>query len=654
MKRFGLPLLLLLVAWLAAPSHAKNLATLEEIPSFAKPELRSFRRSEQRENCANFDTLRRPHFGDLHVHTGLSQDAATQGTRTTPAEAYRFARGESLGIQPFDSQGLARRSVRLDRPLDFAAVTDHAEFLGELEICTTPGLAGYDSWWCKLQRNFPRAAFFAMNTLGPNRRNPERFGMCGDEGEHCAAAAQGVWQLIQDAAEEAYDRSEACSFTSFVGYEWTASTMSNNLHRNVIFRNAEVPRVPTSYFEAPVAEKLHDALRRDCLRQNSSCDVVVIPHNSNLSGGLMFDLPASETETEESARARAKIEPLVEVMQHKGDSECLPGGFASDEECGFEKLEYSNFAGKFFSPLRWPPERKGFVRAALGEGLAIHQALGANPFRFGLIGSTDTHLGTPGLVSERDYPGHGGAGTPAGSDLPQGLSDDLEFNPGGLAVLWAEENSRDALFAAMRRREAYATSGPRLVVRSFGGWNLPTGLCRSHSFAATGYALGVPMGGQLAQQPEGSAGEAPNIAVWAEADPGSQSGAALERVQVVKGWLEDGEPREKVFDVAKAKSAPHAVDEDSCEIDRPAAATLCTVWQDPEFQANQAAYYYVRVLEQPTCRWSQYLCNSAGVDCSNATTVGEGLEGCCASNHQRSIRERAWTSPIWYQPPPLR
>ena len=458
----------------------------------------SFEVTEAREPCAARTSLRSPFFGDLHVHTSFSQDASTQGTRNGPREAYQFARGEKLGIQPYDDQGRPQRHLQLERPLDFAAVTDHAELIGEVEICRTPGLEGHRSLTCWIYREFPRAAYFIMNTKS-SMHDPTRFGFCGEGGRRCLEAARVPWQEIQAAAEGAYDRTSACRFTSFVGYEWTGSVDTNNLHRNVIFRNQRVPELPTSFYEASSAEALWKALRESCLERGDGCDLIAIPHNSNLSNGLIFQtvgelgLPI----TEEEARTRAELERIVEVMQHKGDSECRLSPDSTDELCGFEKLPYANFLQKYLRYFAAQPEARSFVREALVAGLAVEQRLGVNPFKFGLIASTDTHLGTPGAVEERDHPGHGGAGAPAPRDLPEGLPDDFEFNPGGLAVIWAEENSRDALFEAMRRREVYGTSGPRHVVRFFGGWELPGDLCSQQAFAATGYASGVPMGGDL-------------------------------------------------------------------------------------------------------------------------------------------------------------
>jgi hypothetical protein len=611
-----------------------------------------FERTEEREPCADREPLRRPWFGDLHVHTRYSLDAATQGTRNGPREAYRFARGEPLGIQPYDAEGRALRHEQLARPLDFAAVTDHAELFGELTICESPELPGYGSFLCWLQRSYPRAAFFAMNTLTSYPAHPVRRGFCGPEARGCLEAAKTPWRDVQDAAEAAYDRSTGCAFTTFVGYEWTAAPGSNNLHRNVLFRNAAVPELPTTYIEEPQPEGLWRALRRDCLEAGSGCDALVIPHNSNLSGGLMFQLP-DDLEAS-AARTRAAMEPLVEVMQHKGDSECRPDGGSPDELCGFEKLPYQNFEGKFVPWLAKPPPAASFARDALRRGLLEQQRIGANPFQFGIVASTDTHLATAGLVEESaDYPGHGGAGTPAAHELPPGLPDDIEFNPGGLAVLWAEENSRDALFDAMRRREAYGTSGPRIVVRFFGGEGLPEDLCGRRDFAAVGYAVGVPMGGVL------QSGAAPRFAVWALRDPGTAraAGALLQRIQIVKGWVEGGSAREKVLDVAGGANGA-GVDLRTCEPTAPPAGEkgvpgseeLCSTWRDPDFDPSAPAFYYARVLENPTCRWSTRACLAAGVDCRDPASVRSGFEACCEEKVPKTIQERAWTSPIWFVP----
>jgi hypothetical protein len=594
--------------------------------------------------CADRDPLRRAFFGDLHVHTTYSLDASTQDTRTRPAEAYRFARGERLGIQPFDRQGTPLRSVRLERPLDFAAVTDHAELLGEWNICNHEGLPGHDSIVCRVYRRWPRLAFFWMNgTVSDGRRHD----FCGEDGARCVEAARGPWDDIRAAAAAANDR---CHFTSFVAYEWTGTAgTGNNLHRNVIFANDQVPPLPISFVETLSPPRLWRRLREECTEAGTGCDVVVIPHNPNLGGGKMFRTVREDGRPIDAAeaRARAELETLVEVMQHKGDSECHPGLGSEDELCGFEKLTMASFTGRYVSFLAEPPTARQFVREVLKEGLRQEARLGINPFRFGLIGSTDTHLGTPGLVAESaDYPGHGGAGKPAGDEGPAGLPDAIDLNPGGLAVLWAEENTREALFAALKRREAYGTSGPRLTLRFFGGWDHLDDLCERGDLVRAGYAGGVPMGGTLTRSAEASA--APRFAVSVLRDPGAD-GAPLQRLQIVKGWLEGATPREAVVDVA-GDAGRGDLDPSTCTVPEDGFDSLCAVWRDPDFDPGQRAFYYARAVEVPTCRWSQKLCLARGVRCDDPDTIGPGLDACCAPDHVRTVQERAWSSPIWYAP----
>jgi len=468
-----------------------------------------------------------------------------------------------------------------------------------------------------------------------------------------------VWQAIRDAAEEAYDRSSECRFTSFVGYEWTAILEDGiNLPRNVIFRNEKVPPLPLSWVETPSAVDLWDHLEEKCVRGIPGCDALTIPHNSNLSAGLMFESAgltkvsdADTPYTAEVALRRNRWEPLVEIMQHKGDSECaLPFGADSDEACGFETLLYDRFGPKFSRlARRRTPTASNYVRNALEQGLLQQTRIGANPFKHGIIASTDTHIAAPGLTAEKNHPGHGGAGIGAAEGLPQGFPDDFEFNPGGLAVVWAEENTRDSLFTAMQRREVYGTSGTRPLVRFFGGWDFPNDLCTAPDFVAQAYTSGVPMGGDLRPRPGESA--APRFAVWAAQDPGSahSPGSPLQRIQIVKGWVENGERRERVIDVAGGDNGA-GVDKATCNQTGGGAGSLCTVWSDPEFDPKVPAFYYGRVLENPSCRWSQYVCNAAGIDCESGAELPEGLQGCCSAEHQPVIQERAWTSPIWYTP----
>ena len=610
--------------------------------------------------CRNSDPLRQPFFGDTHVHTTLSFDANSQDTRNSPRDAYRFAQGERMGIQPYDDDGNALRQVQLDRPLDFVAVTDHAEFLGEMEICTTPGTWEYWHPVCFAHRNIPGVGIMAFGFRG--LVDKERWGLCGDDGSLCREKATETWAEVIAAAEEADDASDACSFTSFVAYEWTASVgEGQNLHRNVIFRTAQVPSIPASWIETPSAVDLWDRLEAECVEGIEGCDALTIPHNSNLSGGLIFQSATASSEEEPGptqlaeARRRSRWEPLVEIMQHKGSSECdsrLPV-WQGDEYCGFEKLPYDRFGSKQ-SPLvdTQQATANNYVRWALGEGLRIQDELGANPFHFGIIGSTDTHIAAPGLTAEKGHPGHGGAGRmdASGPAPANTFSDDLEFGPGGLAVLWAEENTREALFAAMQRREAYATSGTRPRVRFFGGWDYPGDLCSAPDAVAQGYAGGTPMGGDLPPRPEGASG-GPRFFVSALRDPGTarDAGSALERIQIIKGKLVGGAIEEEVLTVAGGDNGA-SVDLLTCEPQGEGAASLCSVWEDPDFDPAQAAFYYARVIENPSCRWSQYTCNAAGVRCEDPASIPEALEGCCSESHRPIIHERAWTSPIWFTP----
>jgi hypothetical protein len=607
------------------------------LPSLAAGQ--PFERTELREDCLLHEPLRRPWFGDLHIHTSHSFDAYLFETRNEPRDTHAFAKGAPLGLAPLDPQGNPTRQTQLLRPLDFAAATDHAELLGEASICTTPGHPSYDSPACQIFRNDPNTAFTLFG-LGLATTPPDRLGLCGENDLLCLLQAASVWSDIQGAAEEHYDRSASCGFTTFNAYEWTGSPGGDNLHRNVIFRNANVPFFPFSYFEASQPEALWSGLEEQCVNSPSACDVLSIPHNSNLSNGRTFDPLGSNGLPMTGAEAfqRRRIEPLTEVVQHKGDSECRFGVGNNDELCDFEKL--ATLPPALDAPL-------SYARNALLEGLAVESSAGFNPFAFGLIGSTDTHNGTAGASREDTFVGHAGDR----DDTPEGrLSGGLLLNnPGGLAVVWAEENSRDALFTAMRRREVYATTGTRPEVRFFGGFSYPLDLCDAADFAAQGYASGVPMGGAIGP----AAGAAPRFAVSALQDPGAIGGAPatpLQRIQIVKGWLDSNGTREAVYDVAGSTDNGAGLDLATCTTSGSSFASLCTVWEDPDFDPSQPAFYYARVLENESCRWNRWTCVAAGVDCS--TTPPAGFEACCDPSVPKTLQERAYTSPIWYQPAP--
>ncbi len=600
---------------------------------------------DERRRCASYDVNRRPFFGDTHVHTGFSQDASTQDNRITPREAYRFARGGELGIQPHDEKGRPLRSVQLDQPLDFAVVTDHAEQLGETHICKTPGTVGHDSIVCRIYRRFPRVAFYLMN--GRYAVFGSRWGFCGEGGGSCLEAASGIWAETRAAAEAAYARSEACEFTTFVGYEWTAGPgAGSHLHRNVIFRNEKVPELPISVMETGFeAIELWKQLEEKCRKGIPGCQAITIPHNSNIGGSYTFTSASKLGEEIEAAEVplRRRYDRLAEIMQHKGDSECMLDAAAPDEACAFEKLSSPHMIPYFGSE---PLQEIDFLRNALKRGLALEQRLGSNPLKYGFIASTDTHLGTPGLTKERGHPGHGGGGKHAGDGIPSGLLDNLLFNPGGLAVLWAEENSREALFEAMQRREAYGTSGTRPILRFFGGWEYDESVCDRTNLPGRGYEGGVPMGGDL-PAPR-SEGRGPSFIVDALRDPDT-SAAPLQRIEIIKGWTEGDTLREEVILVAGGPNQA-SVALDTCERRGDGAAHLCAVWTDPAFDPSTPAFYYARLLENPSCRWSQWACIEAGVDCLDPASISDDLAECCSEEHRPTIQERAWSSPIFYSP----
>lgn len=624
-----------------------------------------WQRTETREPCDAVELLRQPYFGDLHVHTRASADAYIFGTRVGPRDAYDFARGEEIAFS--DENEEPTRRGRIDRPLDFAAVTDHSEWFGEVDVCTTPGTPVYDQMICRILRVLdpPGRQFIVVvqwQYPAGVAHPPPSLPFCDTPGVDCDAAAISVWQEMQSAAEEAYDRTAACTFTSFIGFENTASLNGRHQHRNVIFRNEHVPRIAASHldtFAGGVPQGLWTAIEDDCLNAGIGCEAVIIPHNPNLSGGLQFFDPADASD----AQRRQDREPLVELHQQKGNSECrfdrLAGGGVGteDELCAFEQLANADDLPNQAPPPIDEYPRRNLVRETLKDGLGFEQTLGANPFRFGFIGSTDTHDGSPGNTEETTWEGGGGANDATPARKIAGARDN---NPGGLAVVWAEENSRDAIFSALRRREVYATSGTRPIVRFFAG-DLSDVRCGSADFIARGYQSGTPMGGELGAV-RGAA--SPRFAVLAAKDPGTAAspGTDLQRVQIIKGWLAaDGQTHERVFDVAGDADNGATVDPASCAPVGAGARELCTVWEDPDFDRSQRAFYYARVVENPICRWSTVVCQAAGVDpfspeCdAQAAAAGEAFADCCLTQDDEAflspvVQERAWTSPVWYRP----
>ncbi len=585
---------------------------------------------EDRAPCAEHDPQRSLYWGDLHVHTSLSFDAWVYDVRLAPADAYAFARGESVRLPPLDAEGRGTTEVRLDRPLDFAAVTDHSEYLAEVAACTSPDSPAYGTVRCV---DYRAATATSIQEWGTRFavEEPTRFpALC----ELISCEGEDVWAQVQRAADEAYDRTAACRFTTFVGYEWSSTTNVSNLHRNVIFRNEQVPAFPASAFDAATVESLWESLTTECLTSGRGCDVLTIPHNSNQSNGNLFALEYPDTL---AAERRALFEPLLEIYQHKGDSECRNGigGFAEDELCGFEKLrpgdvnDCGDEPGAGGIALLGCQSRMDFARSILLQGVVEEERLGVNPHKLGLVASTDTHSGTPGRVDEATFDGHLGQleGTVEGRlSYPELNPGGIRNSPGGLVGVWAEENSRDAIFDSLRRREVYGTSGPRMAVRLFAG-DLPEDLCLRGDFVEVGDRRGVPMGGDVPPGPI-------RVAIQAVAD---QASGDLERIQVVKGWVDATGAHVEVIDVAGASGG--AVDLGTCA-PREGAGELCAVWTDPGWAADQRGFYYARVVEVPTCRWSWRDC----------LTLDEGdrPEACEDAEVPRTIQERAWTSPVWF------
>lgn len=584
-------------------------------------------------------------FGDLHVHTGLSFDAYIFGTRSTPDAAYRYAKGEPL-------QHPAGFEMQLPRPLDFQAVTDHALYLGMLEkfFDAESGPGKHPAATQLRTARTPQEQAAAFVALTPYFRRPDAFGL--EPGAEPFVddlldpeVVRSAWQQTIAAAEQ-HNRPGA--FTTFIGFEYTsAGPATENLHRNVLFRDGRAPSVPFSSIDSRNPEDLWawmDALR------DEGIESLAIPHNANGSDGMMFDRTnwAGEAFDAEYALTRMRNEPLVEVTQVKGTSETHPLLSPNDEWAGFELTEVK-------VSTREPSRPQGsYVRRAYLDGLVLEATRGFNPYRFGLIGSSDTHVGA-GAYEESNYwskVGLNDATPQLRGSVP--LKTNEKGNPvyahnmyktwgaSGLTGVWAGKNTREALYAAFRRKETFATSGPRIRVRFFAGHGWDDQLVDAANAVQRAYAEGVPMGGDLSARSD----EEPRFLAWAARDPAS---AALDRLQIVKGWTSNGRAFEKVFDIACSDGGQVDADTHRCPDNgarvrssdcRPSpdrgANELRADWEDPEFDPGQHAFYYVRALENPTCRWSTWDALRAGVP--------------PRTDLVKAIQERAWSSPIWIRP----
>ena len=614
--------------------------------------------------CLDRSPTRNAYFGEFHVHTALSLDAYTFQTVGNADDAYRFARGEAIEFA-------GGRQVQLERPLDFSAVTDHASSMGELRLCTDPESPVYDTRTCRIVRGTSPVetgeAFEAGESplnavtgrgVGFPLRNAE---LCGDDFELCRLAMDSVWAEHRRAAERFLDRSESCRFTTFNGYEYTATPDFAKVHRNVIFRNEVVPERVTAWVDEPSRWGLWESLDEQCIEAGTGCDAVTIPHNSNMSNGQMFEIDYRDEPLEiqvEKARLWQKLEPLVEIMQTKGSMECRNGLWqvlgGPDPQCDFEKwramdpaparCEGRTEAGAILG--RGCQSRLDFVRYALVEGLREQARIGVNPIKLGNTASTDMHNANPGDTEETSYDGVLGLDDARPEQRlvrhMQALSP-AAFNPGGLVGIWAEENRRDALFDSMKRRETFGTSGTRIEPRFFGGWDLDEDLCGAHDYLERAYDQGVAMGSDLPTRP--ADGARPTFVVSASRDPGAPGlrSLPLQKIQIIKAWPGEGDAmHQEVHDVVGDSTSQATVDVQTCDPQGTGHDALCGTWTDEHFDPAQNAVYYARVLENPSCRWSTIQCNQFA--------DGERPETCDDPLLPKTIQERAWTSPIWYTP----
>jgi hypothetical protein len=575
--------------------------------------------------------LKDAYFGETHVHTSFSLDAYIGGTRLTPSDAYRFAKGETVPLNDV--------LHAIGRPLDFAAVTDHAEFLGEMLSAQVPNAPGHYQEALEELRRLSDAEeqtdWFLRYVVNNMRSNdPQHPPFYAGPG-----TTRTAWRdVIVAAAQAHYDPGR---FTTLIGFEWTAAPDAGNMHRNVLFRDTVVPDLPLSALDTQDEEELWDWM---AAQEEAGSTLLAIPHNSNGSKGMMFE-PVDNSGaplTRAYAETRSRWEPLIEMMQIKGNSEVVASLWPADEFAGFENAEsLATYSGRTY-------ERRNFVRWAVTKGLDHEARLGANPYRLGFVGGTDNHNGVPSDVDEAAYIGSHGPADGTVTERREGEIDGWvggpDANPGSITGVWAPRNTRGAIFDAMRARETFVTSGPRIEPRFFGG----------HGLAATedpvsmvleGYARGVPMGGTLGPA-EGPESGPPSFSVHAAKDP---MGANLDRIQIVKGWVDaEGTPQERIVDVALSGGRVAGEDGrvppvgDTVDLATATytndigAAELSAHWTDDAFDPAVPALYYVRVIEIPTPRWTTYDAVRNGLPL---------LEGVPAT-----IRERAWTSPIWYSP----
>jgi hypothetical protein len=592
----------------------------------------------------NFPT--HPFFGDTHVHTGASMDAGAFGARTTPADAFRFASGEEITA----SNGMR---VKLARPLDFIVLADHSDNMGFFPklFAGDPGYLADPTgkrWYDDVQKGGDAAVKVAMEVIDSFSKGSFPPALASLPGTQ---TYRDAWDVVLKAAE-AYNRPG--QFTAFIGFEWTSNTGGNNLHRVVMFRDDadKAGRIEPYTTIRPVGSDDPKDLWTylQAYEDKTGGEVLAIAHNGNLSNGIMFpevDSFTGQPITKEYAETRARWEPVYEVTQMKGDGEAHPFLSPNDEMAGHElwdKFNLNMSVPKEDSMLQFE-----YARTALQVGMQLEAKLGTNPYKFGMIGSTDTHTGLSTADEDNFFGKHAGTEPNAKRmEHPVGCFGDnciLGWSQAasGYAGVWATENTREAIFDAMERKETYATTGPRMVVRFFGGWDFVAADAANRLPADIGYAKGVPMGGDLRAAPSG---KSPTFLVGAMKDPLSGN---LDRVQIVKGWVDaKGARQEKVHDVAwsgnrkpgangKLPAVGNTVDvANATWTNTIGAPELITVWKDPDFDPKLRAAYYVRVIEIPTPRWTAYDAKFFGVKADAKVPM--------------TTQERAYTSPIWYTP----
>ena len=568
--------------------------------------------------------LKSAYFGQLHLHTGMSFDAFLGGTRLYPEDAYRLAQGETIQYQG--------SSLKTDVPLDFLGVSDHSEYLGQIRVADeSAGPLAQTAFGQELAKATSQAG-----RIGIMFKLSESFGSGGQKPPDLLQKPlqKSAWQRQIDAAEKFYVPGK---FTTFVAYEYSSLPNGANLHRNVIFRGPRYPEVPFSSLDSANPEDLWRWVEH---QRSLGIQVLAIPHNSNVSDGLMFSYADSARNPidREYAETRVSIERLAEITQIKGTSETRPTLSPDDEFAGFELID------NLLTVARPGSIHGSYIREAYARGLEIERRTGVNPFEFGLIGGSDDHNAMP-RTAENNITSLGFPGT----DVKKVLQNASELggprmSSAGLAGVWAESNTRESIFDALYRRETFATSGTRLRVRFFGGYQYPAGLTKQQNWLKRAYASGVPMGADLTA-PRGTPGVSPRFLIQAVKDP---NGANLDRIQIVKVWVENGVPKEKVFDVAwsgdrkpgdtgKLPAIGSTVDvEHATYTNNIGSSQLSTEWQDPTFRPDTAAVYYARVLEIPTPRWTTY------VAVQNKLPVPSSVPA--------EIQERAWTSPIFLHP----